>query len=278
MEKIIDDYLFSDSKLPKFFDSKDSELSKAGKHLKKKILKEIPFKKLKSLQLIRSISEYIGNHMIHKLLDWASFNKDSEDPFKGKFLFDAKDKESQQASADFLILLLDSIEFWTKLSRIGNKENNFDIAYVELCNLGVCFMRLIPKTEEIQEKIDELTENMQKVFKNINSAASTQSLKLVLKNLKLYKRTIKILINKSPDLFETFNLPMCNLSLSLRKTHEDYKLIKYKNIVKKDLTDPIPKNIPKCDSPVFVETKDCFIEYQTTLDHEHEWNDIVNFI
>ena len=76
MEKIIDDYLFSDSKLPKFFDSKDYELSKAGKHLKKKILKEIPFKKLKSLQLIRSISEYspvfleyIGNHMIHKLLD-----------------------------------------------------------------------------------------------------------------------------------------------------------------------------------------------------------------
>ena len=89
-----------------------------------------------------------------------------------------------------------------------------------------------------------------------------------------------VLKGNKPDFHNAMNGEAARelYELFLRKTHEDYKLIKYKNIVKKDLTDPIPKNIPKCDSPVFVETKDCFIEYQTTLDHEHEWNDIVNFI
>ena len=284
-EKVLE-YVNSDIFLPSFIENTDSEVVAIAKQLRRIILKESAIKRLKCLKLIRSISEYnpafleyVGKHLIGKLHKLALFNKESQDPSKGNMLFSSKDSSNQEASASFLILLLDSIEFWSKISKVTNKESIFSLLYNDLCESGVCFLRYIPHENEIVEKLEEINGEILSVNCKICATANPVQVKEYLRNLRHFKSSIKALIKKSPDLEEKYINDIEIISGKVRKIYEQYKTLKNSNSTKRDSTDPIPKLPPRPDSPEFLETSEHNIEeYSREDDHETEWQDIVRII
>ena len=286
MEESILEFVNSGESLPNFTYSNDEDLKLAAKWLAEIIKSEEPFKKLRSLKLVRSISEYspsflsyIGKHLLKRLYGYALFNKESNDPGKGRLLFESADSINEEASEQFLLLVLDSIDFWNQLFKTTNRENSFNKTYLNLTESGVTFLKIIPSEKDLERKISEITEGLRRLKLSFHGSDDIDSIKKPLMDLKHFKRSLKILSQRSPKLNEKFLTDLAVVSNELRRLYDQYKAVKNAGLIKKDLNEPIPKPAPRPDSPIFLDTtNEAVEELATDQGHETEWQDIVSYI
>lgn len=279
----VENYINLDKEIPYLPSSDHYELIAVARYLTEIIKKDPPPKKLKALKLIRSISEYsphfltyLGKHLLHRLHELALFNKEITDPTKGLLLFNSESFHDQKNSAEFLILLLDSLEFWSNLAKTKNKENLFQKTYLELCDSGVVFPISLPNRSEVSKRLEKITDDI-RLAKVITLQPDAE--KQILGNLKHFKKSIKILIRKSEDLKETFSKEVAIVENAIRKVNDLYKSVQNARFIKGDESDPVPKVQPRCDSPIFLEdNKEKYGTFETDQGNETEWQDIVRDI
>ena len=250
-----------------------------GHFLKEHLLNGTPKEKLRSLEIFRSVSEYspamlryISRRVIKSIFDWALFKGTDDSPDRGLLLFNSTEISDQQASAEFLVSFLDSIEFWSKIS---TPESNLRTAYNKIVESQITIFKISVNKEMICHKLQELQEEINKFSVSSNDGSLIE---VKINNLLFYIRSIKTICSSNPKFEGTFNDQLSSYELTLKRASQ---LIEFSNQTDSSslhpLIEAIPKAPPRPDSPTEYE----MIQIDEEISHEegdHEWRSIVLII
>lgn len=280
MEKFVKESLASNSFNTKLFNLTDSQVKEMGHHLKDYLLNGSPLEKLKSLEILRSISEYspsmlryISRRIIKFIFDWALFKGTTDSPDRGLTLFDSSDPVQQKASAEFLVKFLDSIEFW---GRISSPESNLRTAKEKLQDSKIIFFPYSISKQTISDKLSEVKTELEKI-RNICDEQDKKSTLTVLKSLEFYLRSIYTLCEQNGELSVYFYSEIEYYKELIKKVEEWVEMF-YDEGIKEMFDDQfIPKIPPRVDSPI--EFQMITLEEDPIFDlGEKEWRSIVKSI
>jgi hypothetical protein len=278
MEKIVNHFLTSENySLPKWFQISESEVKEIGHYLKDHLLNGSPKEKLRSLEMFRSISEYspsmlryISRRVIKYIFDWALYKGTEDSQSRGLLLFNSSEASDQQASADFLISFLDSIEFWGKVS---TPESNLKTAYEKLLDSKITLFRIAVNKEIIGNKLQDVQDELQKL--SIRTQEIVAETETKLQNLLFYIRSIRVLCSSNSKLESSFDEQLRSYEIILKKMIEQVNF--HQNLEKVVFFPPfegLPKVPPRADSPIDYEMVK--IDEEVAVDEgEYEWRSIV---
>lgn len=281
MENIIKESISSNSLDTKWFTLTDAQVKEMGHYLKDYLLNGTPIEKLRSLQILRNVSEYcpsmlryISRRIIKYVFDWALFKGSTNSPDRGLTLFDSSDPIQQRASADFLINFLDSIDFWGRLS---SPESNLRIAQEKVIDANIFLFPPLITKEIISEKLAEIQLELKKVYKSIENDDNTVA-NTILKNLEFYLRSIRILCDQGQGLENYFKDEIIYYENLLKKVGDWVEYLNENPEIDAEYNEQlIPKIPPRADSPIDFEM--VTIEEDSTFDQgEKEWKSIVSTI
>lgn len=280
MDVLVNHWISSESFSSKCFQITESEVKEIGHFLKEHLLNGTPKEKLRSLEIFRSISEYspamlryISRRVIKTIFDWALYKGTDESPDRGLLLFNSTELSDQQASANFLINFLDSIEFWSKIS---TPESNLRTAYDKIVESQITIFKISANKEIISHKLQELQEEINKFSVSSNDGSLAE---VKITNLLFYIRSIKTICSSNPKLEGVFNDQLHSYEITLKRIAQ---LIEFSSQATSTsslnpVIETIPKVPPRPDSPLDYEMIQIDEEIMNEKE-DHEFRSIVLII
>lgn len=277
MENLIKETLESNSFNTKWFNLTESQVKEMGHHLKNYLLNGSPVEKLRSLEILRSVSEYnssmlryISRRIIKFIFDWALFKGTTDSPDRGRTLFDSSDPVQQTASAEFLMRFLDSIDFW---GRISSPESNLRTAKEKLLDSKIVFFPQTVSKQTVSNKLSEVKTELEKICNSIEKQDKNSTL-TVLSNLEFYLRSIYALCEQGEELGTYFNQEIQYYKELTKKIKEWLDFSNNQSTTTSFSAQQIPKAPPRPDSPIDFQM--ITLEEDPIFDiGEKEWKSIV---
>ena len=180
---------------------------KVVKYLKA-VLKEkknLPTVKLQALKVIDGLVasrngfllEYCGKKLYNRFRIFAEFRKEVRDERRGSLLFKASTRSQQEASEEFLIMLLGCIRKWAEWFPVDakGKVSEFRKLFVYLVGKGVGFPR-DSEEEELRKVLAEVRKSVRVMMDGIQGGCEIERVKRIGKSIKGYNKMIKNQIGK----------------------------------------------------------------------------------
>lgn len=169
----------------------------------KAVLKEkknLPTVKVQALKVIDAlvesrngfVLEYWGKKFYNRFRIFAEFRREVKDERRGTFLFKASTKAQQEASEEFLILLLRCVRKWAEMFPVGpkGKVSDFRKLFVYLGAKGVVFPRDLEE-EELRKVLAEVRKSVRVMMDGIQGGCEFERVKRIGKSIKGYGEMIQ---------------------------------------------------------------------------------------